>query len=295
MLESIHSLVVPTDFSPLSDAALESAANLARPDGATIYLVHAVRLPLFHTPYDVNVPQSVWAELARNARERMYESQLQLEEAGIEEVSVIVSDTELPAEAIRRTALEHEADLVVMATHGRRGLKDALLGSVTERAIRISPIPVVGVRSQPLRVPPERLLVAVDHSVHSDCATELATAFATRFASRIDLIHVLDTLPDYLSYSSREAIDWDERSRAGSVQHLHDLARRLEAQGLTVDIHVAEGDTADEIASAADRLDTDLIVMGSRGLGGLERALLGSVTKRTLQRARCAVATVSSR
>lgn len=88
MLESIRSLVVPTDFSPLSDMARESAANPARQDGATIDLVHAIRLPLFHSPYDIHVPQSIWAELARNGRDRMYESQLWLEEAGIEEVSV---------------------------------------------------------------------------------------------------------------------------------------------------------------------------------------------------------------
>ena len=291
MLESIRTIIVPTDFSPLCEPALRSAADLARREGAAIHLLHAVRLPLFHTPYDVNVPRSVWEELGRNARERMYESQLWLEEAGVEEVGLIVSDANLPAETIRRSAIELEADLIVMATHGRRGVKHALLGSITERALRAAPVPVLAVRSEPLRVPPRRLLLPVDFSTHADRATEVATALARRFETHVDLLHVIDTLPDRLRYRSKEAVDFETRVRAEAADRLNDVGGRLASAGLSTASHLTDGDTADEIVATADRLESDLIVMGTHGLTGFQHAMLGSVTESTLQRARCPVLT----
>ena len=291
VLESIRKIIVPTDFSPLCEPALRTAADLALREGASIHLVHAVRLPIFHTPYDINVPQAVWDDLGRNARERMYESQLWLEEAGVEEVDLIVSDAHRPEETIRRSALDLEADLVVMATHGRRGVKHALMGSITARTLRVAPVPVLTVREEPLRVPPRRILLPIDFSVHANDAVAIATGLARRYEAHIDVMHVVDTLPEALRYTSMEALAFDERMRTEAGERLRDAGVQLASLGLSAASHLVEGDTADQIAAEAARLEPDLIVMGTHGLTGYRHALLGSVTESTLQRVRCPVLT----
>ena len=74
MLESIGTILVATNFSELSTAAVKSAASLAMPDNAAVHLLHVIRLPIVHTTYDVNVPEAVWEGIRQGTRERMAES-----------------------------------------------------------------------------------------------------------------------------------------------------------------------------------------------------------------------------
>ena len=133
MLEAIRKIVVPTDFSDLSEAALRTAAALAQKDKASVHLLHSILLPFLHTSYDINVPQAVWEKLRKGANERMAESQRWLKEAGVSEVELVVSDANQPLETILRCVSEIDADLVVMATHGRRGIGHAFLGNALRR------------------------------------------------------------------------------------------------------------------------------------------------------------------
>ena len=71
MLESIRNIIVPTDFSELSEAAVRSAARLARGHAESMDLLHVVRLPFVHTSYDLNVPQAVWDGLRDEVRVQM--------------------------------------------------------------------------------------------------------------------------------------------------------------------------------------------------------------------------------
>lgn len=292
MLEAIRKIVVPTDFSELSEAALRTAAAFARKDDASIHLLHSIRLPFLHTSYDINVPHAVWEGLRKGAHERMYESQLWLEEAGISEVEVIVSDANQPAETIARCVDEINADLVVMATHGRRSIGHAFLGSVTEKTIRTCPVPVLAVKGKGVtEMPLRRILLPIDFSTNSKRALSLASTLAKRYSAQLDVLHVLAQVPDYLRYGSAEAVDFDNQSREFAVERLREIRVQLESDGISVQTHLPGGISPEVISDEANRLGADLIVMGTHGFTGFKHAMIGSVTDRTLRLAPCSVLT----
>ena len=283
-LEAIRTILVPTDFSAASQAALETAVALARRDDAAIHLLHSIRLPVLHTNYDINVPRAVWEGLRKGTRERMQESERWLEEAGVSEVGSIVSDAQQPAEVIERSARELDADLVVMATHGRRGLRHALLGSVTERTIRSAPIPVLAVKETAIEPGPlQRILVPIDFSPHSESALAAASALARRDGAHLDLLCVVEPLADHLRHGSEDVIEFDERNRRVVAERLEARAAPLRDEVPSIQSHLGTGSPAEAIAEEAERLDSNLVVMGTHGLTGIEHAMIGSVTERTLR------------
>ena len=292
MLSSIRKIIVPTDFSALSDIAARSAAWLATPDAASIHLLHVIRLPVLHTTYDVNIPESVWQDLRRATHERMDQTRRELGELGVTDVHQIVSEHLQPAEAVARSARELGADLVVMATHGRTGLKHALLGSVTERTVRSSPVPVLSVKERVLgEKPVQRILLATDFSPQAREAAALACSFAKRFGAHVDVIHVLDESPDYVGFLSAEVIAFETQARSMAAEHLATAGKQIESENLSVDTHLRKGVAGEVLSEEASRLESDLIVMGTHGFSGFARLTLGSVAERTLRLAPCPVLT----
>jgi universal stress protein A len=149
VITNIKQILVPTDFSETADAALAYATGLASELGATIRLVH-----VFSDPYTLAtyVPE-VYAPVPPDKRERALEDvQKQLQARlgtigtrGVTGTGDIV--TGLTAQQIVNYATTHAIDLIVIGTHGRRGVAHLLLGSVAEHVVRISSCPVLTVRA----------------------------------------------------------------------------------------------------------------------------------------------------
>jgi nucleotide-binding universal stress UspA family protein len=141
----IQVILVPMDFSPYSEAALERAVELAKGFGARIHLLHSYAIPVRGVmPYDFAVPDGVWDGIRKAAEDKLEQLQGRVDSAGVE-ASREVSPA-LPTEAILTAAEEIDADLIVMGTHGHTGLKHVLLGSVAERTIRLAPCSVLTVK-----------------------------------------------------------------------------------------------------------------------------------------------------
>jgi len=135
-------LLVPIDFEEGSARALELARELASGLGAELALVHVYQLPIFAYPgFEPTAVPPVMTEVAAAARRAIDKY---ARDHAIDEASLREGDT---ATEILAAASELGAKMIVMGTHGRRGLAHALLGSVTERVVRQSPIPVVTVRA----------------------------------------------------------------------------------------------------------------------------------------------------
>jgi nucleotide-binding universal stress UspA family protein len=135
-------ILVPTDGSPAAEAAVEQAVSLAAQYDATLHALYVVDTSAYSTI-------EAGAEIIINALEEEGEAAVQeIAEAG-EEAGVDV-ETTVTAGTAYRSILEyvddHDVDLVVMGTHGRRGLDRYLLGSVTERVVRTADVPVLTVR-----------------------------------------------------------------------------------------------------------------------------------------------------
>jgi nucleotide-binding universal stress UspA family protein len=139
-------ILVPTDFSEASDAALEYAVTLGQKLGATVSLVHSFELPLVGFP---DGALTISAEMASNiigaAEKALRRVAEDYAKRGIQiETRLEQAD---PRDGVLSAATKVGADLIVMGTHGRRGFARALIGSVTEAVVRISPIPVLTVHA----------------------------------------------------------------------------------------------------------------------------------------------------
>jgi nucleotide-binding universal stress UspA family protein len=164
---AIKKVLVATDFSDCSDAALMYARALAGQFGAQLHVLHNVE---FRGAVDVagigvytTFSPDLLTELENDARDRM-NGLLSDSDRALLKAQVVVGSGETTAQAIVEYAASENIDLIVLGTHGRHGLSHLLLGSVAERVVREAPCPVLTVR------PPQRDFVVAKPSV--DAATK---------------------------------------------------------------------------------------------------------------------------
>jgi nucleotide-binding universal stress UspA family protein len=140
----IRKILCPVDFSSGSERALKRAAGLAQEFEAELSLLHTVTYPFWASREELTLA----AERTRaEAREKMTALEARVRTADVEVTGAIADGT--PSEEIVKAALEGDVDLIVMGTHGRTGLKRWAIGSVAERTVRTSPVPVWTVKLDP--------------------------------------------------------------------------------------------------------------------------------------------------
>lgn len=211
--------------------------------------------------------------------------------------SVPVAGDLLPGVVHRRIAEEverHGIDLVVMGTHARRGVARVVLGSVAERVVRTSRVPVITVPSQreDLSLPPRSILVPYDFSAVSRRTLELARSLHKPLRASVAVAHVVPTEEEggVTPWASPE-----QRAREMESAR-HELAREVSEvfgpEDQVVRVRVEEGAISGRVLELADELDTDLIAIGASGKNAVERALLGSTTVKLLRQSPLPVLTV---
>ncbi len=292
----IRSIVVPVDFSALSEAATARAATLAEFDGAAIHLVHAMGFSNLAVPYDVTIPEQVWDRVRGVAKQKMEAACTEIERKGVPRVTSTISDSHDAVATILEAVDENRADLVVMGTHGYGGLKHAFLGSVTERALRTIDTPILAVKEEPSRAsdPIRHILLAVDFSAHSDRATDVAADLAKGLGASIDVVHAFELSRDYIPYSSGFGAELEQKIQASASARLDSVRERLEKRGVVGTLHARRGDASTVIGQMAEECACQLVVMGTRGNSGLAHVFLGSVAERTMRIAPCSVLAVKA-
>jgi nucleotide-binding universal stress UspA family protein len=150
----VESILVPTDFSAASDAALRYAAQMALTFGARLYLLHVPGKTGEH--FEANFPIGKFESTA-GERLSSFLTKEELERVRPEYVVRVGT----PADEIVLYAGVCDADLIIMGTHGRSGVAHALLGSVAEQVVRVAPCPVLLVRSHKRASATEGAAVAV--------------------------------------------------------------------------------------------------------------------------------------
>jgi nucleotide-binding universal stress UspA family protein len=154
MAPHVTRILVPTDFSDTADVALAYAKTLAGQLDASLHLIHVFADPYVATPFGVEIPTEPEprTRTLEDARACLLTRLDTEEERRFRGARVIV--TGLAAKQIAKYAADHNVDLIVMGTHGRRGVTHLLLGSVAEHVVRIAPCPVLTVRApQSVRTP----------------------------------------------------------------------------------------------------------------------------------------------
>jgi len=141
---SFQRILVATDFSDSSRQALELALGIAQKFGAELTLMHSWEAPNYSYAAGLYLPVDVVAPIEHAAVARLEEATAELRLRFPEAKSVLRSG--VPWEEVLGAATDTKADLIVMGTHGRRGLERALLGSVAEKVVRVARVPVLTVR-----------------------------------------------------------------------------------------------------------------------------------------------------
>ena len=293
MTDTAKTILAATDFSKPAERACDFARDLSRRFQAQLHLVHVtVILEDPHLEEDHLHRLEELVASGDDARRRDLESGSE-HQHGLDATPHMVRGL-APAEVIVETASNLGCELIVMGTHGRRGLPHLLLGSVAERVVRTSAVPVLTVRGDAdikLEGTP-RILVPHDFSEASAAAVRSAAAWADALGAEITLLHVVEPVV-YPEFYSVDVLSDDlmerlvERSERALGAAAEDLLGKVRTQ-------VEVGRAANTIVDTADPERFDLVIMATRGLSGLEQALLGSVAESVLRRCRVPMLAVPS-
>lgn len=135
-------ILVPTDFGEAATRAVDYAVELARPLGADIVLLHTFELPLIGFPDGAMVATAeLTSRIVAAAQEALDKEVASRKDAGVPIRAVLRQGDAW--QMVLASAKEAGANLIVMGTHGRRGLPRALIGSVAEKVVRTAPVPVL--------------------------------------------------------------------------------------------------------------------------------------------------------
>ncbi len=281
---SFTNILVPVDFSPASWRAVEVATWLAQRSGARVTLMHACSPePVFGAGTELPPEMTpVVTQLTERIASRQRD---QLEAMRTPQVSEALLLAGPPTGTICARVREGGHDLVVMGTHGRTGIDRVLLGSIASRVLRRSPVPVLVTPDGDDEIVFEEILVPVDFSEWSERALSLAAAVAELSGGRVSLLHVTPSLVELRELiRDREALETIEQERrAETGARLQEMAEAHVSPEVLRTIWGADGHPVKQIVGACEDIGFDLVVMGSRGRSGLERALLGSVTERVVR------------
>ncbi|HZU29405.1 MAG TPA: universal stress protein [Bryobacteraceae bacterium] len=268
-IEGVHHIVCPVDFSDLSALALRYADALARCAGATLVVVYANP---FLPPPHLNTEQV--AEMERQFRRshaeadqsvRRFVGSILIGDAANIEIRVVEA---LPVEGIRAAAEDVRAGIIVVGTHGQSGVNRLMMGSVAERLINESPLPVLTVRGSGAQLNIRRILCAVDNTGLSRRALAWACRIGRCFGAQVIALHVREP---------------------GEPSGIDDL-RSWIPETMSAGALLREGDPAAEIVSAA--AEADLVVIGAHHRRFHGAQSIGHTTVRVVRHAPTPVMTV---
>jgi nucleotide-binding universal stress UspA family protein len=272
-------LIVPLNGSPESAIALPLARAVAESTGARLCLVRVI-LPQVEGPLSDEAVEAA-TYLTRIADELR---------AGGVRVETLVCQGDSPSAEIVRETRQQGAGLVVIATHGRGGLRRAVLGSMAEHVVAESPVPVLVARPGGHRVTRlTTLLVPVDGSPGSALALGAAVPLAQATSAKLVLLQVV--VPWVGSPASPWLLidpDWNAHVLKSAQHYISGLTARLQQAGLAVEGRAvtahglqtgigATGNITEIILNTAEEVDADIVVMITHAWLGPMRTVLGSV------------------
>lgn len=289
----LESVVVGVDFAAPSIAAVDWVREHFAPE-AECLVMHAIDIP--EPPRFLRGAFPGRQEVLRSAREGAAARLARLGEArkwGPVRLDVREGRAE---DALSRAVEDARADMVVVGEHAHPRGMWSTLGSTAEALVRTATVPVLLVRSARERAP-QRILAAIDDSQRAGDVLGWARGLARRFEAHVTACHVFQ--PIFLN--AARAVSGLEASATLEQEQLEQTEEWLEQQlrdaGFPegeATLQVMPGDPVSALVAAQRGGDFDMVVIGSRGAGGVGRRLLGSVASGVLRGATCPVVVVSA-
>lgn len=274
-----ENILLPVDEGTEASGLLHHAAEIAHWAETEVTLLSVADT----TRDSITVSEGeVLDALVDSGEEVIEEAGRLLDSLGVDYTTDVVQGA--PAKTIVDYAERYEYDLVAMPTHGREGLSRYLLGSVTEKVVRLSSVPVLTTHADEERLsfPYEGLLLPTDGSDSAQRAAEHALSLADELDATL---HALSVTEDSLL-----GADADTTAAEEAVDSVVEAA---EARGVeNVETHIEAGTPDEVILEYVENHDLDAVVMGTTGRRGIDRVLLGSVAEKTVRSATVPVVTV---
>jgi nucleotide-binding universal stress UspA family protein len=295
----VVTVLVPTDFSAESLKALRYGAALAKKFQAQLHIVHVSEID-----YAIPGPALPGADPFTSDTEEARQLKQQLtSEIGGSMTPTFHGRTGRAFDQICRSARELKADLIVMATHGRTGLKRFVLGSNAERVVQHSSSPVLIVReherelmtdARQLRL--QTMLVPTDFSDSSGEALSYALTLARQFNARLIIFHSF-AIPNFTAteLGAQRPAPSPEGLQASAEDQMRSFVEGIDFGGVEFETQVRAGSAAEGICDQAEKQRADLIVISTHGRTGLMHVLIGSVAEHIVRSARSPVLVIPKR
>jgi len=263
-------ILVPTDLSEFDDLAIRYALLFNKHLGSKITMLHAEEVSWLGAEHPVGYYFENPNEAKEELRARLAEFAHRVTPESARVATIFVDDA--PEHAIVNKAQEIHADLIMMATHGRYGLRRAIVGSVTESVLRHTTLPVLTVTTRLFAVDDtialRTILCPVNFSDIARASFEEAKAMANAFDAELIAIHVAE-----------DGLDDVEKRLSAWIEPRY---KKI----------VVKGDPASTVLDAADQIHADLIVIGAQHKLFHDTTVVGTTTERITRFARHAVLTV---
>lgn len=282
-----ETMVVGFDDSPSSKAALIEASNRVRKHGGKVIMAHGV---FFDTEEFGIAPEQLEKRFKIGEKVCMESKAMVTSEFAIDVQSMLCEGD--PSEVILDVARAKNADLIVLGTYGRKGLNRLLMGSVTSRVISESSADVLVVKKPCTECTGEykSILVPYDGSDFSKKAIIRACQIAAQDNGKVSVLYVIPRYEEMLNFFKTESI---QNSLMQEAEKITASAREFASlQKAVVSAQVSEGHAPDRIVEVAKEQKHDLIVMGSHGYRGVNKAIMGSTTERVILNASCPILVV---
>lgn len=286
----IDRILFATDGSKCSERARLHALHLADQFEARLHVIHVEEREVELTDVVAFEEADVLDDLHGVPRDE----QSTLAEPRLQEREVAYPTA---AGGILTYAVEHDANLVVLGTHGRRGVRRLVLGSVAEEVVRRAPCPVVTVGRgavEPASMADGHMLVPVDFSEFQSRLLTHAREIALAYGMDVTLLHVVEVTgmpePYGVEASLPDPGELADRTREALSEEVNSLRER----GVEVSLEVRGGHAAEQTLEVAEEIDAAFITIATHGRTGMERVLMGSVAEKVIRQATCPVCTVKS-
>lgn len=257
-------IIVPVDFSEHSEYALKTAAKLAKKNNAEILALHMLEMS------DIMLTASDGLQYEKavyfyKLSEQKFEKFIEKDYLKDVKVTPIIKHFKVFGE-VNDVAHKHDADLIVMGSHGSSGVKEFFIGSNTERVVRNSDVPVLVVKSSGIDVNFEKVVFACDFAEESIKPYINAVKLFDKIGAKFCMVNV--NLPNERFKSSSEL----EKSVVNFFTKADGNLDRMK------DVHYVSDYTAEDgIIYLANKIGADIIAVPTRGKKGLAHFFEGSI------------------
>lgn len=294
-------ILVPHDFSSCSRQALTHAIELAARTRAELHILH---VEVIHS--DGILPEEANKTKAQILHDHMKQEIIDgaakhdLYVSDLSAIRYVVLRNVSASAAIVKYSSDYHIDLIVMGTHGRKGLTRTLLGSVAEEVVRLAPSTVLTVREtediKPLSEFINTIVVPFDFSEYSRSALHYAKDLAASFGATLEVVHVIEeNIHPAFSQAGISSI-YDikpdiEKKALKAMRSFYEVTGPAYDKVRFVTLH---GNPSREILERLTSAHADMLVISTHGLTGLKRALIGSVAEKLIREVQCPVITLKS-